>query len=163
MGNLAIGQMTKSSKMKRTSAMSDEPIGLGRLDTLLGYHLRRASLVFYPDFRLTGFRRGLIGILSVVEANPGINQITLSRTLKIDTGNLVPLIDDLVGRGLLKRNVHPKDRRSSSLSVTRAGRAELNYTVKRAVEQESSRLAGLSEQERGILMSLLRRIHRQGF
>ena len=142
--------------------MAEKPIILGLLDSLVGYHIRRASLVFYPDFRKAGFRRGMVGILSVVLANSGINQRTLGKTLGIDTGNLVPLIDALVERGFLKRTVHPSDRRSRVLSVTRAGKAELGKILKRVEQQESDRLASFSKQERATLVSLLKRIHTRG-
>ena len=104
----------------------------------------------------------MVGILSVVLANSGINQRTLGKTLGIDTGNLVPLIDALVERGFLKRTVHPSDRRSRVLSVTRAGKAELGKILKRVEQQESDRLAGFSKQERATLVSLLKRIHTRG-
>jgi len=138
----------------------EEAIALGALDSLTGYHLRRASLVFSPDYRKTkGVRRGLVGILAVVAANPGINQVSVGKVLLIDAGNLVALIDDLVKKGLLARTVDARDRRSRSLKITSAGRTQLNKTLKSIGQVEDRMLAGFSAQERDTLLNLLKRIH----
>jgi len=133
---------------------------LGALDTLIGYHLRQASLVFYPDYRKAkGVRQGLVGILSIVAANPGINQISVGKLLQIDAGNLVALIDDLVKDGLLERSVDPKDRRSRSLTITRAGTTQLKATLKLIRKTETMMLAKFSAREPNTLLELLKRIH----
>src|SRR3984893_19458890 len=77
----------------------------------------------------------------------------------IDAGNLVTLIDGLVKKGLLARTVDPKDRRSRSLTITPAGRAQLSKTLKLIGRLEARMLAGFSQQERDTLLSLLKRIH----
>ena len=52
-----------------------DPVDLGALTSLVGYHLRRASSVFAVDFTRalegTGMRQVPFGIMSVVGANPG--------------------------------------------------------------------------------------------
>jgi len=145
---------------KQSRTPRDESLTLGALDTLIGYHLRQASLVFYPDYRKAkGVRQGLVGILSIVAANPGINQISVGKLLLIDAGNLVALIDDLVKDGLLERSVDPKDRRSRSLAITRAGTAQLKATLKLIRKTEKMMLAKFSARERDTLLELLKRIH----
>ncbi len=139
---------------------TDKRASLGPLDTLIGYHLRRASLVFYPDYRKTkGVRQGLVGILSIVAANPGINQISVGKLLLIDAGNLVELIDDLVSKGLLERSVDPMDRRSRSLTITAAGAAQLKEILERIKKMEKNMLGKLTTRERETLLDLLKRIH----
>ena len=58
--------------------MSQKSHRIGRLSTLAGYHLRRASGAFAVDFREAvggmGMRQVLVGVLAVVEANPGVKQ-----------------------------------------------------------------------------------------
>ena len=58
--------------------MDNDDAALGALESLVGYHLRRASSVFSNDFGRaiegTGMRQVLFGILSVVGANKDINQ-----------------------------------------------------------------------------------------
>lgn len=146
--------------------MKDTTFDLGPLDTLVGFHLRRASFVFSPDFRKSkGVPRGMFGILSVVATNPGINQTSLSGALGIDKPNLVALIDAVVDQGLLTRSVDPKDRRSRVLNLTAKGHSQLKKTLAVVKRGEDEMLAGLSKSERTILLTLLRRIHmphRQG-
>jgi DNA-binding MarR family transcriptional regulator len=135
---------------------------LGPLDTLVGFHLRRASFVFSPDFRKSkGVPRGMFGILSVVATNPGINQTSLGGALGIDTPNLVPLIDAVVERGLLKRSVDPKDRRSRVLNLTPGGHNQFKKTLALVKRSEDRMLTHLSKSERAILLTLLKRIHVQ--
>ena len=140
--------------------MSKNTFNLGPLDGLVGFHLRRASFVFSPDFRKTkGVQRGMFGILSVVTTNPGINQTSLGAALGIDTPNLVPLIDGLVNRGLLTRSVHPRDRRSRVLKVTPKGQKLFKRTRVLVGQGEDKMLARFSKSERATLLALLKRIH----
>jgi DNA-binding MarR family transcriptional regulator len=142
--------------------MRNKAFNLGPIDAAVGFHLRRASFVFSPDIReQKELPRGMFGILSVVSANSGINQTSVGNALSIDTANLVPLIDALVGKGLLKRTVHPNDRRSRSLNLTPAGHARLNNTLAVVKRLEARMLAGFSRDERKTLLSLLRRVHSQ--
>jgi DNA-binding MarR family transcriptional regulator len=161
--NPAQASDARSYRREQDLMTKNEVIALGALDSLTGYHLRWASLIFYPDYRKArGIRRGLVGILSVVAANPGINQVSVGKVLLIDAGNLVTLIDGLVKKGLLARTVDPKDRRARSLAITPAGRAELSKTLKLIGKLEARMLAGFSQQERETLLSLLKRIHSAG-
>ena len=142
--------------------MKETAYDLGPLDTLVGFHLRRASFAFSPDFRKSkGVPRGMFGVLSVVGTNPGINQTSLSGVLGIDKPNLVPLIDAVVERGLLKRSVDPKDRRSRVLNLTPAGHNHFKKALALARRREERMLAHLSKSERAILLTLLERIHLQ--
>ena len=140
--------------------MPAKSFSLGPIDAIVGFHLRRASFVFSPDFRKQKEApRGMFGILSVVSANPGINQSSLGKTLGIEAANLVPLIDVLVEKGLLKRTVHLKDRRSRSLNLTPVGHARLNKTLEIVKALEARMLADFSKGERKALVTLLRRLH----
>lgn len=142
--------------------MKRQSIDLGPLDSLVGFHLRRASFVFSPDFRKTkGVPRGMFGILSVVATNPGINQTSLSTALGIDKPNLVVLLDGLVARGLLTRSVHHTDRRARVLKLTPKGQKLFRKTQALVRKGEDRMLAELSKNERATLVALLKRIHMQ--
>jgi DNA-binding MarR family transcriptional regulator len=142
--------------------MPDKSLSLGPIDAIVGFHLRRASFVFSPDFRKQkDVPRGMFGILSVVSANPGINQSSLGKTLGIDAANLVPLIDALVEKGLLMRTVHLQDRRSRSLNLTPVGHTRLEKIVDGVKVLEARMLADFSKDERKVLLTLLRRLHSQ--
>lgn len=139
---------------------------LGRLGELAGYHLRRASAAFAADFRdvlgATGLRQVHVGILAVLEANPNVRQGNVGALLGIKSANMVPLIDDLVGKGLVERVVTPDDRRALSLSITAAGAETLGSCWEQIGEHEDRMLARLDAGERATLLALLARVGAAG-
>lgn len=142
--------------------MAHRSFRIGRLSTLVGYHLRRASGAFAIDFREavagTGMRQVLVGVLAVIEANPGVKQGAVGAPLGIKPANMVSLINELIDQGLVERVVTPDDRRAFALSITPAGSAKLSDSLDRIREHEARMLDGLSEDERATLLALLSRI-----
>lgn len=143
---------------------SDDP-ALGALESLAGYHLRRASGVFSNDFSRaiegTGMRQVLFGILSVVGANKDINQGEVGRLLGIQRANMVALINQLVDAGLVDRQTATYDRRAFALNLTPAGDAMLKDCLARIEQHEQRMLAGFTAAERRTLIALLSRIEAQ--
>jgi len=142
--------------------MSRKPLAIGKLSSLLGYHLRRASGAFALDFQEavsgTGMRQVLFGILAVIDANPGINQGAVGTALGIKRANMVSLINELVDSGLLARVVAAEDRRAFSLTLTEAGHAMLDDCAARIARHEAGMLAEFTADERRTLLQLLARI-----
>ena len=140
----------------------DEEAPLGALDHLVGYHLRRASSAFGADFARalegTGMRQVLFGILSVVGANPGINQGAAGRSLGIQRANMVTLINQLADIGLLDRQTAAEDRRALALRLTPAGEKALKECLERIEAHEEQMLASLTAAERRTLIALLSKI-----
>lgn len=140
----------------------DEGGDLGVLGDLAGYHLRRASGAFAADFARalggTGMRQVLFGILSVVYANPGINQGTVGRNLGIQRANMVALINELVDGGLVERRVSDEDRRAFALTLSSAGATTLADCLARIRAHEEEMLADLTAAERTRLIVLLGKI-----
>lgn len=136
--------------------------GLGPLDSLLGYHLRRAGSVFGGAFSRavagTSLRQVPFAILSVVSANPGIKQGAAGRTLGIQRANMVALINELVDAGYIDRRAAEDDRRAFSLTVAAKGQETLDRFTREILEHEAELLADFSLPERKTLMKLLRRI-----
>lgn len=141
--------------------MADE-VTIGVLDGLVGYHLRRASAVLGNDFSRaldgTEIRQVLFAILSIVGANPGINQGAVGRALGIQRANMVSLINELVDRALVDRKTSPEDRRAFSLTLSAGGEAMFEDCVKRIHTHEDRLLSDLSADERRSLIDLLSRI-----
>jgi DNA-binding MarR family transcriptional regulator len=141
---------------------TDYGAALGPLEGLVGYHLRRASSLFGADFTRavsgTGMRQVLFGILSVVSANPGINQGEAGRALGIKRANMVSLINELVDAGLLDRQTDAGDRRAFALSATPKGTKMLSECLRRITDHEARLLAEFSAADRAKLIDLLRRI-----
>jgi DNA-binding MarR family transcriptional regulator len=142
--------------------VQNEHVELGVLTELVGYHLRRASSTFAGDFARalegTGMRQVPFGILSVVDANPGINQGAAGRVLGIQRANMVAIINELVDRGWIERKVPAGDRRAFALAMTPAGKAQLAQSLARIREHEEQMLSGFDADDRAQLLSLLARI-----
>jgi DNA-binding MarR family transcriptional regulator len=141
---------------------ANDGVELGVLEDLVGYHLRRASSVFAADFARalagTEMRQVLFGVLSVVAANPGINQGAAGRVLGIQRANMVSLINQLVDQGLVERCAVDGDRRAFALRLTDTGEATLTKSLARIRKHEGELLADLHPEERATLVRLLGRI-----
>lgn len=137
-------------------------VDLGVLSNLMGYHLRRASGAFSANFSRalegTEIRQVLFGILSVVAANPGINQGAVGRSLGIQRANMVSLINELVDRDLVERRVSPEDRRAFALNLSPDGASMLAECVARIRVHEEEMLSDLDQADRARLIGLLTRI-----
>lgn len=135
---------------------------LGVLDELVGYHLRRATAVIGNDFARvtagTGMRQVLFGILSVIAANPGINQGSVGRALGIKRANMVSLVNELVEADLVVRETATEDRRAFALTLTSTGARKMTATLTLIRAHEDRLLADLSAADRATLIGLLARI-----
>ncbi|HEY5724228.1 MAG TPA: MarR family transcriptional regulator [Allosphingosinicella sp.] len=130
-----------------------------RLDSLIGYRLRRASAAFNAHFfeamEGNGMRPALFGMLETVAEEPGITQSDLGRTLRIRRGNMVPLVAELLERQLIERRASRSDRRVVTLFLTPEGEEFLADCRKRVLQHEEQSLSALSEEQRSALASML--------
>jgi DNA-binding MarR family transcriptional regulator len=144
-----------------TTSVADD-VTIGSLDSVVGYHLRRASAVIGNDFTRaldgTGMRQVLFAILSIVHTNPGINQGAVGQALGIQRANMVSLISELVDRALVDRKISPEDRRAFSLTLSADGETLFEDCMKRIYAHEDRLLSDLSAKERSTLIDLLSRI-----
>jgi len=153
-----------------TISVGGTEVKLGNLAGLLGYYLRRAEVFAFQNFaahlgpqaRGDGVSPGQLGVLLLVEANPGMNQTRIGKAIGIDRSTLVSMIDALEKRGLIRREPSPTDRRSHALYLTDNGPEHGKSFLKkirpylRAHENEIAR--NLTAEEQVQLMDLLRRI-----
>jgi DNA-binding MarR family transcriptional regulator len=134
----------------------------GRLGGLLGYVLRSAQVRVFQDFAASlddlGLTPGQLGALLLIEANSGLSQTELGTALGIDRSSVVPLIDKLQARNLVRRLVKPSDRRTHALELAEEGVALLRRLDPRLEAHERRIAAGLSPDERRALMDLLTRV-----
>jgi DNA-binding MarR family transcriptional regulator len=131
------------------------------LPGLLGYQLRQAQLSVFRDFEehvgVLGVSPGRVGVLALIEANPGVTQGELARAVGLDRSTMVPLLDGLEKRGILERR-RGADRRTNGLWLTPSGRRML-VEVKRRIGAHEERIAArLSRAERAQLVALLRKL-----
>lgn len=136
------------------------------LEEFIGYNLKRAYVIVQADFRRAlgedGFAPRVFSALSLVVQYPNVTQSGLARMLGIERSGLVAIVDELEGRGLLKRTNVPGDRRVQALVPTQKGKtvyAEARATVRAHEEQL---LSNLSTDEKTTLMALLAKIRANG-
>ncbi len=139
-----------------------EAVDTAWLDRQIGYRLRRASAAMAADYAAHAgddrLRPVLVSMLSVIVANPGIGQTELGRALGVQRANMVPLVADLVARGLVDRRRSARDGRRLELHATPAGRTAFD-SGRMAIESHEARMtAAMTARERSVLLDLLRRI-----
>lgn len=144
------------------AAPGRETVDLGHLAGLLGYHLRRAEVSAFQNFAAhlgaDGISPGQLGVLLLVQANPGSNQTRIGRALGIDRSTLVSIVDTLEARGLVRREPSPTDRRSHALKLSDEGAAFLRTIRPRLDAHEAEIARNLSPAERAHLIDMLRRL-----
>jgi len=131
----------------------------GMLPGLLGYQLRVAQQALFRDFAATvaELSPGRVGILLLIEANPGVTQSRLAQAVALDRSTMVGVLHVLEGRGLVERR-RGEDRRTNGLWLTAEGRS-LVTKLKRRIQQHERRVAArLTPAEREQLIGLLEKL-----
>ena len=135
---------------------------LGLLPSLLGYHLRRAQIAIFQNFKEamgeSDVTPGRFGVLQVIAANSGLSQSELGALLGVDRSTIVAVIDRLEEANLVRRLPAPNDRRSYALSLSENGTRTLAELERRVLAHERHIARKLSKAERSLLVELLRRV-----
>ena len=131
----------------------------GALPGLLGYRLRLAQQAVFRDFAASvqGLSPGRVGLLILIDANPGVTQSRLAEAARRDRSTMVGVLDQLEERGLVERR-RGADRRTNGLWLTRAGRALLARALRRIAQHERRIAARLRPADRRRLLQLLGKI-----
>jgi DNA-binding MarR family transcriptional regulator len=131
----------------------------GLLPGLLGYRLRLAQQALFRDFaaKVGELSPGRVGILLLLEANPGVTQSRLAEAVGLDRSTMVGVLHALQDRGLVERR-RGEDRRTNGLWLTAQGRG-LVGGLKRRIQLHERRVAArLSPAERAQLIGLLEKL-----
>lgn len=102
-----------------------------------------------------GYHHRLLAALN--EFGPA-SQAALGRRTSIDRSDVVAALDDLVGRGMVKRSPDPSDRRRNTVTITPAGIAQFERLDGIVADVQDELLAPLSRPERQKLVQFLTRI-----
>lgn len=144
-------------------ADTSEVPSLGRLDGLLGFHLRMASAAVARDFAAAmddlGLTQKQCAVLELIDANAGASQVDLATVLGMDRATMMALVDRLDERGLVARNASRRDRRRQELSLTNAGRTLLRRARARIAAHERRFADRLGAVGTDRLIALLREIY----
>ena len=95
--------------------------------------------------------------LAAVDANPGIDQVTLAGLIAYDRTTITGVVDRLVQKELMARQESSRDRRARELKITEAGRRTLRGITPAVEEAQRIMLRGLTDKEAKELVRLLQK------
>jgi MarR family transcriptional regulator, lower aerobic nicotinate degradation pathway regulator len=140
-------------------APSKKPASLARLYARPGFLLRRAhqisAAVFEDACRELALTPAQFGVLTVVQAHPGLGQSSLARALGFDKVTVLRVLRGLEARGLLARTPAQDNRRNVCVALTREGERVLQQAQKPAERAYKRLLAPLDTQQQEVLLDLL--------
>ena len=99
--------------------------------------------------------RAQFGVLTVLQAHPGMGQSDLARSLGFDKVTVLRILRGLGTRGLVARSATPDSRRGVSVSLTAEGLAMLERAQKPAERAYKRLLAPLDKEQQVQLLDLL--------
>jgi DNA-binding MarR family transcriptional regulator len=131
-------------------------------DGLLGYHLRRLSVLVMADLAAAlapfGLKPAEASVLFMIGQGGVMTQSDIGRALGIQRANMAPLIAGLIKRGLVARE--PMDGRSQALTLTAAGREICQDSWAATKAHEDRMFGALSAEERDALLARIRGLWR---
>ncbi|MWD26507.1 MarR family transcriptional regulator [Aquicoccus sp. SCR17] len=143
-------------------AGEEQPLRAGSGEMSVGYKLRLAQITAYRGFeeRVTGYGSAprYLGLLMIIDANPGQPQSRLAEAVAVRRSSLVAILDTLEREGVVERRPSETDRRSKAVALTAKGRGVLADLLEAADAHEAALTAGLTEEERATLLSALDRV-----
>jgi len=107
---------------------------------------------------LTPLESGVLAYLSRVAGEPNIDQVSLAERMGVDRSHASLLVDTLVARGLVDRQVNPENRRAHILRLTPPGEKVHARTRPGFNAGQQKILAVLRPSEREQLLELLARV-----
>lgn len=95
--------------------------------------------------------------LAAIDANPGIDQVTLAGLIAYDRTTITGVIDRLVQKGLVARQESSRDRRARELQITQAGRRTQRGMAPAVEAAQRVMVRGLTNKEAKELVRLLQK------
>jgi DNA-binding MarR family transcriptional regulator len=127
-------------------ASEQTEIAADPFDGLLGYHLRRLSVLVMADLTASLAPLGLkptdASILLAISGHSGLTQSDVGRMLGIQRANMAPLMAGLMQNGLVEKQA--VDGRSQALRLSRAGQAVQRQVWRLMAAHEARMFAGLT-------------------
>ncbi|HET6158912.1 MAG TPA: MarR family transcriptional regulator [Dongiaceae bacterium] len=125
----------------------------------IGFLVNDAARLMRRDFerrtRSLGLTRAQWQTLFHLHRNEGCNQATLADLLDVEPITLTRVIDRLASSGLVERRADPGDRRARLLFLGERAHPLLEELKALGAETRETALAGISDDERTQLMTLL--------
>jgi len=137
-------------------------INFGPLANWVGFNLRMAQEAAFQAFsrrsQEIGESPGRFATLTLIARNPGISQTELSQANGRDKSSVTPVVEDLVRRGLVKRNRMDNDRRTYRLNATPRGKRILTMMTRCARRHERNLDRVIGARDRKLFIQILKRI-----
>src|SRR3954469_11556049 len=130
-----------------------------RVPSFLSFRFRQVCLgVMAEVLEPEGLKWSDYGALTIMDAEPGLDQQSLASRLGIDKVSAGQLIDRLEREGLVSRTLHPTDRRARVLNLTPEGLTTRRRIQPAALAAQERILAPLRTEDRQLLVNLLTQI-----
>lgn len=124
-----------------------------------GFLLKRChqvSVAFFldecRDFQMTPSQYGALYVLAQY---PGIDQIALGRLTGLDRSTAGLVLKLLSQRGLIERQINPRDKRRMRLKLSAEGQRVLTAMAGAAKRAQERSLAGLPKDKRALFLDLM--------
>jgi len=120
------------------------------------YH-QAAVAIFHKAVSALGYDLTPVQFAALVKVNdqPGIDQITLAGLIAYDRTTITGVVDRLVNKGLLAREVSASDRRSRVLRLSADGLKVLRKVTPAVETAQAVMLQGLNKKEAAEFLRLL--------
>jgi DNA-binding MarR family transcriptional regulator len=125
---------------------------------LLSWNGRRTAAGFARALEEVDLSPPVFGVLTLIEAHPGLTQKELVEGSLIDASSMVAVLDELEADGLAERRVHEADRRKRAVHLTAKGKRILAKARAIATAFADDLLEPLDDDERETLRQLLRKL-----
>ncbi len=124
----------------------------------LARHLDRQRSVIFARHDLETWSFDVLAALRRSEPPHHLSPGQLLAQTLVTSGTMTNRLDRLEDRGLLRRRPDPVDARSVRISLTSAGRRQVDAALSDLVEREDAILGTLDQGERQTLSALLRQV-----
>lgn len=144
---------------------NDTRLDEGGMRQLLGFQLAMATVGTNGSFvQAVGHPMQLaqveFSVLYLIKQNPGMTPSALAQALAVTMPAITAWLGKLETRGLIRREVNPRDRRSQQLLATEEGAQLAEQALRQLLSAEAELLGSLSPAEQAMLMELLVKLRR---
>lgn len=139
--------------------MVSKGIVLGNLADMVGVEVRIAQILADRLLNSSGnyeLAPAHYMVLSVIHHNPGINQSNLARCMYLDRSSMVPILNRLEQRDLIRRERDPVDSRAHCVFLTEHGRNVLQRADKKITALEKAISERMGKKNRDQFLKLLK-------
>ncbi len=148
--------------MSADTTLGKAPAAVDGLAQHTGFLLARLGRAVTRQYRAAltpiGLKPRETSALLTLRDEGAMSQQALGASLDIDASNLVVLLNDLEGAGLILRHRDPEDRRRHLVEISKRGSKLICEVEHASMQIEDEFFAGLDSDERANLHDLLARV-----